>query len=151
MINDDETDDTSCDINNDTAGTKTVVQKISTFLDIDFDLDNNIQELNVSREEQSDSKINVTVNSNINSKSTRASGRLRSRGKSQLSSDSVTSKLTSSATPPQNKKGKVSSKGISAASQSTVPMTLIDDGKKIMDQKANEISAKKKRSKRMPN
>ena len=157
LINDDETDDTSCDINNDTAGTKTVVQKISTFLDIDFDLDTSIQDLNVSREEQPVS-INEAGNSNSNSKSTRASGRLRSSGKSELScSDKLTSMLTStaSAAPNNNMKGKGRSKGFSAASQSTVPTTIKDiNGGKIMDQKTmkkNEISAKKKMSKRMPN
>ena len=149
FINDDDdtaTDETSCDI------TKTVVQKKKavTFLDIDFDLD-------VSTEEQS-VPINETVNSNSNSKSdgksTRASGRLSSRGKSELSLAKVTSKLTSTASPAHdnnNSKGKMRSKGNSAASQSTVPMTVIDDGEEIIDQKANEISVKKKRSKRKLN
>ena len=157
LINDDETDETSCDVTKDNAGTKAVVSKISTFLDIDFDLDTSIQDLNVSREEQPVS-INEAVNSNSNSKSTRASGRLRSSGKSELScSDKLTSMLTStaSAAPNNNMKGKGRSKGFSAASQSTVPTTIKDiNGGKIMDQKTmkkNEISAKKKMSKRMPN
>ena len=145
LINDDDNEETiSCDITNNNIGTKEVSK---TFLDIDFDLDNDLQEVRVSSDERQASLITETVNSN--SKVTRASGRLRSRGKSELSSDKVTSKPTSTASPAHNnnnKKGRVRSKGCSAASQTSVPITIIDNGEQIVDQeakKSNEIMAKK--------
>lgn len=142
LINDDDTEETSFDFTN-----VAVSKSKTTFLDTDLDLDSNIKMLNIPREGQSVSMVSEIVNNNnsSNSKSTRASGRLMSRGKSELSSDKLTSKLSLSAFPAHNnKKGIVRSKGISAASQSTVPITIIENGEEIMDQKSsNEISDKK--------
>ena len=155
LINDDDDDDdeTSCDITNGNAGNFAVVSKskISTFLDIDLDLDTtNIQELKVSRKTKPVSMINDTVNNNSNSKSTRAS-RMRSRGKHELSSDTVKSKTASTAsatsTSPSsnnnnnvNMKMKVKSKEFSAASHCSTPMTTIDAGEQINDQNLNKIN-----------
>ena len=145
--------------------TGSVVPKIKTFLDlVDQELDTDLQELEKSVATQPVPQTSKTENNNsintTNSKTPRASGRLRSRGKTNLSSSMATSKAASTAiplaktsvdqTPTTNSnsttnnnnnivkmRSKRSSTTNSAtASQSSVPITITDDGDKIIDQNA---------------
>ena len=156
----DDNDDNSLDnSSNNTQSLVTVASKAKSFLDIDLDLDldTDLKKLNKSTAVP---KIAETVNHNNNNNSTRTSRRLRARVDTPVTSETVTSMSASKAIPavPEPNVAQVTSDLVpipltnttkgrpsrsstvramsTRTSQTSVAITVIDDGDEITDQNA---------------